>query len=99
MCWNVDPETNQGTCAGFCVGNENDPHCDHPGDECSISGSGFAICLPTCDPLAQDCPEGEGCWGAGPFFCAGDASGDMGAYGDPCEFVNVCDPVGVCSVP
>ncbi len=35
----------------------------------------------------------------GSFSCAVDASGDAGAYGDPCEFLNVCDPGLACLNP
>lgn len=45
-----------------------------------------------CDPLVQDCADGDACYGIGDeFLCAPDASGDQGATLDPCEFVNVCD--------
>jgi hypothetical protein len=30
------------------------------------------------------------------FACAPDASGDQGAFGDPCQFINSCDPGLVC---
>ena len=95
MCWNVDPETNQGTCVPFCEGDEANPLCSDPDNGCSISNDGTLIlCLPFCDPLLQDCTEGEACYPeAGGFICSPDASGpDLGAYGDPCEFLNVCDP-------
>ena len=45
---------------------------------------------PGCDPLAQDCPEGDGCYGIdGDFACAPVA--DPGQAGDACEFINTCD--------
>ncbi len=48
---------------------------------------------PECHPLQQDCPEGDACYGVQEgFACAPDASGLEGAEGDPCEFINVCDP-------
>jgi hypothetical protein len=44
--------------------------------------------------------DGEGCWGIDQdFVCAPDASGEMGAYGDPCEYLNVCDPGLACIPP
>ena len=41
----------------------------------------------------QDCAEGQACYpmAGGYFSCAPDASGDSGAQGEPCEFINVCD--------
>jgi hypothetical protein len=99
MCWGVDPETNLGTCVAFCMGSENNPVCDDPTTACSIANEGTLIlCLPTCDPLLQNCMDGEGCWGIDDdFVCAPDASGEMGVYGDPCEYINVCDPGLFCA--
>ena len=31
------------------------------------------------------------------FTCVPDASGEMGVYGDPCEYINVCDPGLFCA--
>jgi hypothetical protein len=99
MCWNVDRETSTGYCVSFCVGSENDPFCLEPNHHCSTNGEGTLIlCLAHCDPLAQDCNREEGCWGVhDQFVCAPDASGGMGAYGDPCESINVCDPGLFCA--
>jgi hypothetical protein len=101
MCWHVDPETGEGVCLAFCTGSENNPVCTDPETSCSIGAEGTLIlCFPTCDPLAQDCPPGFGCWGIDDdFVCAPDAGGDTGAYGDPCEFLNVCDPGLACVNP
>jgi hypothetical protein len=94
MCWDLDPDTLEGTCVAFCVGSENNPICEEAGYDCAITSDSVLLrCLPNCDPLAQDCPDGEGCWGIDDHFvCAPDVSGEMGAYGDPCEFLNACDP-------
>ncbi|MBC8072354.1 MAG: hypothetical protein IAG13_28790 [Deltaproteobacteria bacterium] len=99
MCWDVDPETNVGECVAFCVGSEANPTCTDPETECTISGEGTLIlCLPWCHPLMQDCNEGAGCYpGNNVFWCAPDASAAAGAFGDPCEFLNVCDPVLFCA--
>jgi hypothetical protein len=94
MCWNVDPENNTGTCIAFCSGSENSPVCDNPSTTCSITNDGVLIlCLPNCDPLQQNCEgDSEGCYGIpGGYVCAPDVSGEMGASGDPCEAINVCD--------
>ena len=94
MCWDVDPETNEGTCVAFCTGSDANPVCDDPSTACSITNDGVLIlCLPACDPLLQDCSDGQACYGIDQaFVCAPDASGEMGMYGDPCEFLNACDP-------
>jgi hypothetical protein len=101
MCWDVDPETNMGTCVAFCTGTAADPMCEDPMTICSISNDGVLnLCLPSCDPLLQACPEGQACYPIlEEFACFPDAGGDLGAYGDPCEYLNVCDPGLYCSVP
>lgn len=93
MCWNVD-ETNMGVCIAFCSGSEAAPVCEDVGSTCAIANDGVLIlCLPSCDPLMSDCDEGQACYPADDSFaCVFDASADNGAYGDPCEFTNVCDP-------
>ena len=99
MCFNVDPETNQGTCHAFCTGSETNPMCAGECEVCPISGDGvLAICIPTCDPFAADCPAGSACYLAydDSFLCVPDASGESGAPGDTCEFVNACDGGTMC---
>jgi hypothetical protein len=100
MCWDVDGETNTGICVGFCEGTEDAPFCSNPDEGCSISNDGVLIlCLAYCDPLLQDCPDGSACYPEdNGFFCSPDASGpELGAIGDPCEYINVCDPGGWCA--
>ena len=99
MCFYVDSETNQGTCVSFCAGNEMAPLCSDPETTCMITNDGWLpLCLPTCSPLDQDCPASQGCYPVvDTFVCAPDASGEMGAVGDPCEYVNVCDPGLICA--
>jgi hypothetical protein len=97
MCWYVDLDTNEGTCVPFCTGNEAHPGCDDPCDQCTLTASGVLIlCLPTCDPIAQDCPAGQGCYGSSnSFLCiagAGDAS-----PGEPCEYINHCEAGSFCA--
>ncbi|MEZ4452468.1 MAG: hypothetical protein R3B09_23595 [Nannocystaceae bacterium] len=107
MCWNVDPESGAGVCVGLCHGDPaqcgRDPaSCCPDGLRCTISSMAVLIlCLQPCDPLAQAC-EGpdDGCYPVnGSFQCAPDVSGDQGAAGDPCEFVNACDPATFCGDP
>jgi len=98
MCWNVDEENN-GVCASFCGGSEANPTCDDPTTSCVIANDGFLIlCLPQCDPLLQDCNDGEACYPVNDdFACAPDASGTMGLFAEPCEFINACDPGLFCA--
>ena len=73
---------------------------------CIVANDGFLpLCLPSCDPISQNCADGEACYPSeNGFVCAPDASGpDLGGYGDACEFTNACDPsllcIGAQSVP
>lgn len=98
MCWDVDPATNIGTCIAFCMGSEANPTCPLPGTHCV--GRDLQLCIPECCPLEQDCDAGQGCYPQDEaFFCAPDASGDAGSFGDGCEFINVCDPGLFCAGP
>lgn len=98
MCFYADNETNEGTCVELCTGSAEDPVCNNPNTSCIISNQGVLnLCIPSCDPLLQDCPEGQGCYSVfGPFACVGDASGEGGLPGDPCEFINACEPGNEC---
>lgn len=98
MCFNVDRETLEGVCTPFCVGDESSPYCEDPDRYCPIAGDGAIIlCLPRCDPVEQDCPAGQACYPIqSAWLCALDASGRDGAYGDPCLFVNGCEPGLAC---
>ena len=92
LCWYFD-DMNNGTCIDMCVGSPENPMCSD-GEVCDESNDGVLIlCLKTCDPLIQSCPTGQICFfdGVDNFICDFDASGDMGMYGDPCAYINVCD--------
>jgi len=98
MCWDVDPRTDEGHCTSLCGGTSNFPLYDDPETVCVIAGDGvIVLCLSTCNPLTQDCPEEQACYATNDHWaCTPDASGEMGAYGDPCEYINVCDPGLIC---
>jgi hypothetical protein len=98
MCWSVDEDTLEGHCVAFCVGSPENPVCEAPSTICAQSSdSVLSLCLPTCDPLQQDCPAGDACYPIQDYWsCAPDASGEAGGYGDACEFINVCNPGYVC---
>ncbi|MGH1344208.1 MAG: hypothetical protein ACRBN8_21795 [Nannocystales bacterium] len=67
MCWEVDAETLQGTCAQYC-GAEG-PACEGEGEVCGIFNDGYLpLCLPACDPLAPECAQGSGCYPNGQAF-------------------------------
>ncbi|MCR9159699.1 MAG: ribulose phosphate epimerase [Nannocystaceae bacterium] len=101
MCYYVDSETNEGVCVGFCDGSPQAPTCD-TGFICTIVNDGvLTLCRAECDPILQDCEGSAACLpatGAEGFTCIIDASGeDGGGIGDPCEFINACDPGNYCA--
>jgi hypothetical protein len=89
-CWdavNVDGEL-IGTCRPFCSGSYHDPICPE-GRQCAITGGGLAFCIPTCDPVAQDCDPGQACyWAINRFECAFTTE-DIPA-GEACGYINDC---------
>lgn len=100
MCWNVDEEGN-GTCVAFCLGSEENPSCADTESTCVIANDGVLnVCLPICDPLIQDCGDGQACYPIGDAFaCGPDVSGELGLFGDACEAINVCDAGMFCAAP
>ena len=95
FCWDV--LNNQGICVALCTGTPDAPMCA-PESTCLISNEGaLNLCLPSCDPLVQDCPGDDLCVpSADDFFCSQDASGDEGQTNDPCQGGNVCDKGLLC---
>lgn len=91
ICWVTNWKTLVGVCREYCSGTPHSPVCA-PSHYCQLTADGvLTICLPECDPFAQDCGPAEGCYGGSEWFgCAPDSSGDEGNFGDPCEFVNAC---------
>jgi hypothetical protein len=106
LCWDPDPDSNVGTCVAFCEGPADSPSCE-AGTLCGVNNDGvLPICLPTCDPLAQDCENTDNLCLPTPasdgYYCVLDASQQMAPYGAPCSYLNGCntgllcvDPAGV----
>jgi hypothetical protein len=89
-----------GECFAFCNFN-SEPICSVAGDFCvgaTCQTCTWAFCDASCDPLdPATCDPGEACIPSGDIWqCITDASGDAGQHGDPCTFVNDCDPGSVC---
>lgn len=102
VCWSFDQDQ-PAVCKELCLA-------DHPEDFSTYTcmdplavphigcQNCFCTCEIPCDPLAQECAEGQECVPTLELFeCVPDASGDAGAYGDPCEYINVCDPGLMCT--
>lgn len=100
LCWDVDPDSLQGTCVALCTGSEADPQCEGP-TECLFANDGSLIlCLPTCDPLAPDaCPAGHACVPSYDAFVCAPSPGPAGS-GVPCEpseIPSACGPGSICA--
>jgi len=89
MCFHVDPETNEGTCVGMCMGSALKPICD-PGLTCTIRNEAvLTLCLPSCNPLIDDCDEDQVCApGESDFGCV--PQGDPVPNGEPCDLHDQC---------
>ena len=99
MCWNVDPDTGEGTCVALLAGSGEHPVCVDPFDTPVLSST-LGLCLAACRPLHDDCPVGQGCYPTGnSLSCMPDVSADGGNAGDGCEFVNVCSAGLACVSP
>jgi len=100
MCWNVDFETNQGTCLAMCQGSLDAPTCADVWTSCRVTGGAVVnLCIPLCDPLSQDCPDSHLCLPTSRFdgfICVVDISGEDGAYGAPCDYADDCDAGLLC---
>ena len=100
MCWDVNPEDNTGTCIALCTGDASNPLCEDPDTTCvQANGGALNICLDTCQPLLQDCADGQACYPVDDgFTCAPNAAPDALPY-DACEFLNVCPAAHFCANP
>ena len=106
VCWHVDPDTLTGICRSFCDGEVGaGQHCADPGTTC-VHGEPLGLCLPSCDPVRQDCPTGEGCYPLNAYvFACAPVDEQASPPGGPCDFINGCEPgapqwvnVGFCGV-
>jgi hypothetical protein len=102
FCWEVD-KTGAGECIGLCIVEDRqmpfEYSCEDPAAKPTTCQTCFCICIAQCDPLLQDCPEGQGCYGVNDGWqCAPDAS-DGAGQDAPCEFINGCAPGHVCLAP
>lgn len=97
-CWDVHEVDGEwsGTCRSFCGGTGDAPTCS-PGNSCLVQGEGtVTMCVASCDPLAQDCDEGLGCYWADTDFMCALSMGDLPTAA-PCGYFNDCAPGHVCA--
>ena len=99
ICLLTDEEGLGGACVEFCDGNDQCP--DTPGAKCVVYNEGaLPICLNECDPLVQDCPEGQACYNSAGdnFVCFKEsAMSGQGAPGDECAYINQCQKGSFCA--
>ncbi len=94
-CWYV--EDHVGECVALCLGAPDDPECP-PGSNCKFTAEDvYSLCIPNCDPLAQDCGEDLGCFwtGIGTTFDCNFRTEDT-PVGEYCGVPNDCAPGLVC---
>ena len=98
MCWAVDTETNIGNCVALCEGSIEAPTCSDPSTTCSVANEGVLnLCLLSCDPDGDDCPQGQACYEIDTgFVCAPDAPPAPGAPGTSCDNIASCDLGAIC---
>jgi len=94
ICLNTDGDGKNGACVEFCTADSTCPNTSGGSGICIVTNNGaLPICLATCDPLAQDCPGQQACYGdpeGPPFICFGPDPKDGGQDGSTCEFTNAC---------
>lgn len=101
MCLDFDGD-GMGTCQKYCQGSAEIPACELD-QGCLIYFAGVPFCFDTCDPLLQDCPEGDGCYpdeeqnGGTGFLCLPTIG--AGAVGDLCFLLSGCAPGLFCVTP
>ncbi len=97
MCWEVDAETLEGTCAQYC--GEEGPECVGKGEVCTRFNDGFLpLCLHGCDPLTPQCADGLGCYPSGQeFVCLreGERAHLDGVFHTECPAGTFAAPPGV----
>ena len=98
LCWDV-AEENQGACIAMCSGTADVPICTDESTSCAMVNEGVLnICIPDCDPLAQDCLSNGLCIPfEDTFICVLEAQA-VGLF-EHCAFVNGCQQGLLCSEP
>jgi len=98
ICLLTDDDGKGGACVEFCDENSLCPLTDA---NCVVYNDGsLPICLASCDPLVQDCPEGQACYSsAGDLFVCFKESAmpGEGMPGQECQYVNQCQEGSFCA--
>lgn len=96
ICTHLDAR-NQGMCMALCGGSPGRPICEDELATCEVCPDCPSLCVPLCDPLAQDCEPGFACTpSSGSFACQPSEQLGTGTLGDPCEYGFQCQPGFAC---
>jgi hypothetical protein len=98
ICWNTQQIDGQsiGICTAFCEGTADTPQCNE-GETCIISNEGsINLCIPSCDPNANECPDEYQCTWINDGFACVPVSQDPSGVGEPCTLINDCPSGSVC---
>lgn len=99
VCMPSDDDPGQGTCRPLCTGSIDAPSCAL-GQTCALEPTGVVppvVCVPSCDPVAQDCPDAEACVLLGDPLGSTCIEPGAGAVGDPCEHYGECEAGTSCA--
>ena len=100
QCLLTDDDGLGGACVEFC---DEGMGCTSGNAICSVYNNGsLPLCLDRCDPLVQNCPDGQGCFQgpASDFICFKvSAETGEGGPGQDCAFVNSCQAGNLCLAP
>lgn len=99
ICLLSDDNGMGGVCVEFCDVSDNCPNTMNA--KCVVYNDGsLPICLASCDPLVQDCPEGQGCYNSAgdTFVCFKEsAMPGEGMPGSECMYINQCQKGSFCA--
>lgn len=103
VCLDLD-YNGEGFCLPYCTGDSQNPMCEDDRTCVKLFFSfDFGNCFRKCDPLLQDCEEGEGCYmdattiGNTGFVCLPVVQEGKGkVFGDPCIGWSSCEPGYAC---
>lgn len=87
-----------GFCINLCSGSADAPMCASPDEVCEMANDGaLPWCLELCDPLANECRDGNNCFpiADGRFLCK--LIGQPGEYADECGISNSCNKGLLCA--
>lgn len=94
ICMGSNEATLEGVCVELCSGSTDDPVCDETDGATCLVDEIIPLCLSMCDPLLEDCGEGQACtpW-ADTWTCM--TEGDI-LPGAPCLFDTACVSGALC---